>query len=242
WSGASVTGGLRAGGLVGLTHSANIISGSFATGRVTAIGGRAGGLVGQNGGAISDSYATGAVSGNIAGGLIGLDTADGQIDITNVFAAGPVSGATSAGGLNGRVESNTLPHVANAYWDITATGQSSAGISGNATALTTGELQDGTLPNGFSSTVWRTQVGSYPTLLGPRQSVTGNVFTGPGGLPLAGATVRLLVNGVNIGLTSTTTAGGFYSFDLPGGTIPNTGGDLIAVLTVGGSRHVFYAA
>ena len=60
-------------------------------------GGNVGGLVGYNGGSITDSYATGSVTGNnTVGGLVG-----GGYNITSSYAAVNVSGKFRVGGLVG---------------------------------------------------------------------------------------------------------------------------------------------
>ena len=86
------------GGLVG-SQQGGAITDAYATGAVSG-NGYAGGLVGaQFSGAVTDSYATGAVSGrdNAVGGLAGY--ADGTI--TDADATGAVSGTGYVGGLVG---------------------------------------------------------------------------------------------------------------------------------------------
>ena len=111
----SVTGTDLVGGLVGQnlstdsdgTASTGLISQAYATGAVTASStGTAGGLVGQNSGYISYSYAKGEVSGNVVGGLVGINQLNnngygGSIQYT--YAAGAVTASDTgfAGGLVG---------------------------------------------------------------------------------------------------------------------------------------------
>ena len=70
-----------AGGLVGSNTASASIAQSYATGSV--VGGSsafAGGLVGVNGGTVTQTYASGAVSGNsYVGGLIGFNNPGGTI-------------------------------------------------------------------------------------------------------------------------------------------------------------------
>ncbi len=53
--------------------------------------------------------------------------------------------------------------VNNGYWDTTTSGISSVG-AGAGTGLTTSVLQNGSLPTGFSSSVWSAVSGLYPFL------------------------------------------------------------------------------
>ena len=91
------------GGLVGWNNGAGTIQDSYATGNVTAgTGGtRAGGLTGQNDGAILRSHATGAVSGGSqgVGGLVGFNNTNKTI--VDSYATGAVSATSLGGGLVG---------------------------------------------------------------------------------------------------------------------------------------------
>ena len=90
-----VMGGDDLGGLVGNNNGR--ITGSYATGRVVGID-NVGGLVGSNGGDIHTSYATGRVEGSgKVGGLAGGN--DGEIHTS--YAAGRVMGERWVGGLVG---------------------------------------------------------------------------------------------------------------------------------------------
>ena len=111
----------RAGGLVGL--NTGVINRSYAIGNAHAIGGRAGGLVGQNGlitsntGQVIDSYATGNSSTGTAtgraGGLIGWLR---RGSVMTSYAAGNASSVMSStfGGLVGDVDASG-PTVVNSY-------------------------------------------------------------------------------------------------------------------------------
>ncbi|WP_420383925.1 MBG domain-containing protein [Novosphingobium sp.] len=105
----AVRGGTSVGGLVGFNAGGAKILGSHATGQVFGndpTNGIAGGLVGDNGGAIANdaagaSYATGAVSGTInVGGLVGQVDASGTV--IGAYATGKTTGtASNVGGLAG---------------------------------------------------------------------------------------------------------------------------------------------
>jgi len=97
--GGAVTGQLYVGGLVGYNDGGTITQ-SYATGAVTGLS-YVGGLVGYNdGGSITQSYATGAVTGafNVVGGLVGYNLGG---SITQSYATGAVMGDTKVGGLVG---------------------------------------------------------------------------------------------------------------------------------------------
>ncbi|MGI5838489.1 MAG: immunoglobulin-like domain-containing protein [bacterium] len=101
-SNGDVSGDDEVGGLVGYNcayeGSSGLISDSYSSCTVTGLENNVGGLVGNNDGTITDSFATGAVSGNIGvGGLVGI-TYGG---ISNSYAAGEVEGKDHVGGLAG---------------------------------------------------------------------------------------------------------------------------------------------
>ncbi|WP_375454856.1 GLUG motif-containing protein, partial [uncultured Methylobacterium sp.] len=98
--GGSVSGGASVGALVGLNNGGTV-SQSYATAAVTGTNNAVGGLVGNNnGGTVSQSYATGAVTGtsSYVGGLIG-NNRDGTV--IQSYATGAVSGGDHVGGLVG---------------------------------------------------------------------------------------------------------------------------------------------
>jgi hypothetical protein len=83
------------------------ISNSYATGAVTG-NDVVGGLAGNNGGAINDSYANGDVTGNdYVGGLVGQTFSN----ISNSYASGDVTGDRVVGGLAG----SALGEISNSY-------------------------------------------------------------------------------------------------------------------------------
>jgi filamentous hemagglutinin family protein len=99
--GGSVAGGAFVGGLIGIQEG-GAISNAYATGSVRGSSDYVGGLIGfQEGGAISRAYATGSVwgSSNYVGGLIGFQV-NGAI--SRAYATGSVSGSSDyVGGLVG---------------------------------------------------------------------------------------------------------------------------------------------
>lgn len=108
----TVAGGMYSGGLVGINNTSSTITNSYATGAVSGggavsvLGGTniVGGLVGENDGLITSSYATGNVVGaanSYTGGLVGINFSNGQI--TTTYATGNVTGGANSilGGLVG---------------------------------------------------------------------------------------------------------------------------------------------
>lgn len=137
-SSATVLNAQYAGGLAG--NNVGAISDSFATGNVSNAVFAAGGLVGQNGGAIANSYAGGNVSGNAAtGGLVG-DNFGGTI--TAASATGNVTGTSDVGGLVGTDSSfNSVGGtIAQSYAAGTVTGVDGSSVGGVAGIISTGAL------------------------------------------------------------------------------------------------------
>ena len=94
----NIIGNENVGGLVGWNNGGTITN-SYATGSVAGSGNSVGGLVGDNRGTITNSYATSAVRGTFyVGGLVGFNSGT----ITNSYATGSVAGSgNSVGGLVG---------------------------------------------------------------------------------------------------------------------------------------------
>jgi hypothetical protein len=150
----TVSQGSYVGDLVGWNRGAILIS--YATG-VSNAKASVGGLVGYNdGGALTNSYATGATQGkkeSYVGGLAGIFQG-GTIDAC--YSTGHVKGGFDSlvGGFLGQVVSGP---ISSSYWDTTTSKTKNA--AGNAknvpgvTGKTTAQLQSG-LPAGFDSTVW----------------------------------------------------------------------------------------
>ena len=105
-TGSHVTGAVTAadgssiGGLIGTTNTGATVDSSYATGAVTANpvtngGSQIGGLIGDNLGAVTNSYATGAVTGEfMVGGLIGTNDSTGSV--ARSYATGAVAAAVDA--------------------------------------------------------------------------------------------------------------------------------------------------
>lgn len=252
---ASVTStfsGAAVGGLVGENYGS--ISASYVSGSVAGNGGSntaVGGLVGENDGNISNTYSSASVSGittsscngcvwigGLVGdnGLINYNTAT----ISNSLATGPVtaigSGAATIGGLVG--ENDALINAS--YFDSQSTGQSigdsfcnlciTDAINGQPTAT----LKSGSLPSGFSSSVWTASAGAYPRLGWepiPGLSVSGTVYNGT--TPLGSVSVVGLADGISFGST-TTNGSGAYTLTAPDGTT-----SVLTYLTGGSTGNTF---
>ena len=251
---ATATGGI-AGGLVG--YNWGKISNSHASGNVTdtVTGSWVGGLVGYNDGystgdgvgTITNAYATGTVTGgggtggvgtgsgagSSTGGLVGINLGT----VTNVYSAGAVHGGASSdvGGLIGQNDTTDgQVTVTNAYWDTTTSGISSVG-TGAGTGLTTSVLKNGSLPSGFSSSIWSAVSGLYP-FLGPKvitvnlssqtatygttysldqtsaaysETLGGTALTGGSFVNLSGLSITVAGTGNSSGTTTSTNAGNY---------------------------------
>ena len=180
----SISGYTRVGGLVGQT-SGGSISNAYTSGRVngdTYIGG----LVGSNvGTAINNAYSTSSAKGSYAGGLVGINGGA----LTNVFASGDVGGVNKAyiGGLVGENNDNITNAytsgavtgnadstggvagwnsgaINNAFWDTQTTGQSV--LAGNDASTT-----------GGNTTAAMTQLATFNLVwdFGAVWSITNNV-------------------------------------------------------------------
>ncbi|WP_260960056.1 beta strand repeat-containing protein [Aliarcobacter cryaerophilus] len=113
-----ITGRNSTGGLVG--YNGGTISNSYATGSVNG-NSEVGGLVGYNDGTISNSYATGSVNGDYSiGGLVGFNF-DGII--RNSYATGSVNGTDFLGGLIG----SNYGTITNSYATGSVNGDSDVG-------------------------------------------------------------------------------------------------------------------
>jgi len=116
---ATATGKDNVGGLVG--WNGGTVSNSYSTGSVTGKD-DVGGLVGWNEGTVSDSYSTGTVTGeDYVGGLAGGNTGT----VSNSYSTSSVSGESYVGGLVGyNYEKST---VSNSYANGSVTGNSLVG-------------------------------------------------------------------------------------------------------------------
>nr|WP_238342585.1 MBG domain-containing protein [Polaromonas vacuolata] len=144
------------GGLVGYTESRGSIDMSYATGSVKGVS-YVGGLIGYNksSSTINNSYATGSVlaSSNYAGGLIGNNYGA----VINSYASGFVSGTSSVGGLIGSNQnsliSNNYWKINETNPNQLGIG---SGISTGATGLTAAQMTDEFKFTGFNFTqpIW----------------------------------------------------------------------------------------
>ena len=104
-AGGSITGAGYVGGVVG--GNGGTITNAYNTGAVSG-NERVGGVVGYNGGTITNAYNTGAVSGNKrVGGVAG----ENQKSITNAYNTGAVSGTSNIGGVAGYNEGSTITNT-----------------------------------------------------------------------------------------------------------------------------------
>jgi len=136
----------------------------------------AGGLVGWNYGAITNSYATGSISGSdYVGGLVGWNL---QGTITNSYATGSISGIWYVGGLVGLNYQGT---ITSSYWDTVTSGQSA---SAGGTGKTTAEMkQQSTFVDWDFTTIWAIDEGvSYPYFLWQIPPVAVEAATCPSGI------------------------------------------------------------
>lgn len=169
------------GGVVGFCDRTKIdrslSTGTVTSGTTDAEVSRLGGIVGGGAAEVLHSYTTASIrsttNNTIMGGLAGVLI--GKID--QCYAAGPVTGAESAGGLvsdNFNIDSSrdvgvdpSEVSVTNSYWDLEATGQSSSLGSDSEAGLSTDEMTGDNASanlNGFDfSDTWKVTDG-YPTL------------------------------------------------------------------------------
>ncbi|MED5597939.1 YDG domain-containing protein [Janthinobacterium sp. P210006] len=169
--------GLRnVGGLVGDNRGYDgaiaQVSGSYASGNITAIEDNAGGLVGYNkSGTIANSYASGKVSGDRdVGGLLGFSSRATD-SVSNSYATGEVQGNASTGALVG----SNAGVISNSFWKNSPTAPGvgeNEGTLTNVRGLSDAELRspssfDGwdMATSGGSHAVWRIYAGQSTPLL-----------------------------------------------------------------------------
>ena len=179
--------GASCGGLVGNNYDGTVTR-CYSTGKVTG-GWDVGGLVGCNGyGHVTHCYSSGAVNGTWdVAGLVGINGGA----VTQCYSTGVVSGG-GAGNVGGLMGVNIDGGVANCFWDIQTSGQTTGG--GGAEGKTTAEMQTastfldagwdfvGETANGTAD-LWKIAEGlDYPRLWwepydGRVTVVLGQVFT-----------------------------------------------------------------
>ncbi|KAB8048080.1 filamentous hemagglutinin N-terminal domain-containing protein [Janthinobacterium rivuli] len=130
-----------AGGFVGLNAAGGLIKSSSSSATTSSTRYVAAGLVVNNSGTISDSYATGTVNAgaNYGGGLVSFNNAT----ITNSYATGAMNASGSAGGLVG-INNDAGAIISNSYatGKVTSTGGYVGGLVG---------LLRGTLNNSYAT-------------------------------------------------------------------------------------------
>jgi len=160
-----VSGSAFVGGLVGVNAGNGSISNVYATGSVDGIS-TLGGLVGFNGSfaSITNAYATTEVngSGSVIGGLVGQN--DGTI--TNTYATGLVNkGLTADVTIGGLIGVTTSLNVINSFWDIDTTGQADLFDGRGTGVLTTDALSQGNYTGwDFINTWWMSDSNTRPFL------------------------------------------------------------------------------
>ncbi|WP_206193249.1 beta strand repeat-containing protein, partial [Aliarcobacter cryaerophilus] len=153
-----ITGNYHVGGLIGNNYGT--ISNSYASGTVSGTSSYIGGLVGDNyAGAISNSYATGTVSGDrYVGGLVGSNAGK----ISNSYSTGTISGNNNVGGLSGY---NVLT-ILNSFYDKEA--NSLVSMSDSSLGKTKAEILSAfSGKSGWGTTGAGDSVEGYETVLLP---------------------------------------------------------------------------
>ncbi len=163
---------------------------------------RVGGLVGGNGGTVSDSYATGKVTGN--GGSVGGLVGSGSGPIANSYSTAKVTGeGDNVGGLAGHIGDDVAILASYAIGDVASDGSYAGGLigsSGNNVAITasyaTGNVSGKNYVGGLvgSSSRGNAITGSYAT-----GSVTGRTYTERVRSSPAGRRNTIVRDGENIG-------------------------------------------
>ena len=203
--GASVSGASYVGGLVG--QSGGAVSNSYATGSVAGAS-TVGGLLGQSDGAVSNSYATDSVagSGNGVGGLVGQSNGT----VSNSYATGGTVGSNlEVGGLLGK----NLGAVSNSYATGNVSGVGDVGglvgyNVGAGSAIDTSYAKGGV--SGSGTTYVGGLVGhSTGTIIDSYWDVTtSGQSSSAGGTGLTAAQMQTAANFVGFNFTTTPDASG----------------------------------
>jgi hypothetical protein len=171
--------GYGVGGLVGENNGSGTVNRSYATCGVSG-NGRIGGLIGENWGTVSESYATGNVNGSIfnVGGLVGGNGGT----VSRSYATGMVTGdGFGVGGLIGE----SMGFVEYSFWNTESTGQNDDNEGHSGIGLTTAEMRDiSTFTNaGWDfDTIWQIEEPesgrvSYPFLQSnPQDPAPGGLY------------------------------------------------------------------
>jgi hypothetical protein len=178
-----------AGGLLGSDSPGSAMTGSFASGSVSAgTSSYAGGLNGVLEGSIDGSYATGAVTAGgtaAVGGLVGNSSAG---TITNSYATGAVSGGSGQSGTSyiGGLIGQNFGTIAKTY--------STGAVSGIGTAFLGGLAGDDYPGGGIASSYWDTTTSGITNL----SQGAGNQPNDPG---ITGLTTEQLQSGLPKGIS-----------------------------------------
>lgn len=224
------------GGLVGFVGADAAVTTSYAGVDVVGIGFSvvAGGLVGDNEGTISQSYATGSADGEIAGGFVGINNGT----ISDAYATGSAFASNYGGGFvgqnNGVIDSayslgqgfefggtpilggfaafNTGT-ITSAYWDTDTSGISAD--FGGASGETSAQLKSA-LPDGFDSSVWSIVAGKSFAYLGWQFDgatptvISGTVYSNSGTTKAPNQEIALQDAGGDLGTIVSYADGSFY--------------------------------
>ena len=171
YSTGSVIGDNLVGGLVG-ENDFGSVSHSYSGSDVSAISGGVGGLVGDNYGNVSDSYATGSVNGgSVVGGLVGVSIGT----VSDSYSTGNVTGGSEVGGLMG----GNAGTLSNSYSTGSVTGELLIGglVGDNwgpvSNSYSTGSVMGDDVVGGLMGDNWGPVSNSYAT-----GNVTGNEDVG----------------------------------------------------------------
>ncbi|PUA30201.1 MAG: hypothetical protein B0W54_06730 [Cellvibrio sp. 79] len=167
---APVTGQEDVGGLGGHNAATGTLNAVYSEGNVTVTGTAptisAGGLVGENLGAISIAYAWGSVTGSASGADIGGLVGTQSGNVNDAYATGAVSGAANVGSVFGHMNGGA---VMNVY------GRGAVTQTGSAVGGLVGLLAGGTITYGY----WNTDSTGSSMAYG---SMTGGTLDQGGGL------------------------------------------------------------
>jgi hypothetical protein len=155
----SVSGVGSVGGLVGWNWY-SMVSQSYSTGSVTGSGSGVGGLVGQNQyGSISNTYSRANVTGTTGSSAVGGLVGNNGSTLDNSYAAGIVTGS-GAGALVGSGSATKSFYDKTVNPTLTGIGGSSSDVAGNAWGMTTADMQieanftSAIAANGNSNPAW----------------------------------------------------------------------------------------
>lgn len=167
---APVTGQEDVGGFGGHNAVTGTLNAVYSEGNVIVTGTAptisAGGLVGENVGAISVAYALGNVTGSAAGADVGglVGTQSGAV--SDAYATGAVSGAANVGSVLGHMNAGT----ANNIYGRGATSQVGISVGGLV-----GLMAGGILSNGYWNTATTGSAGAFGSMTGGTMNLDGGL-------------------------------------------------------------------